>query len=331
MAAVAARPELGAFEAVGGALAGGGSVLLAASAGGGGAGGGVALGPLVTKALGGGASGAAAGVVQVVSLMWLRTAMNYEYSFGGNSTVETVQRLYGEGGLPRLYRGVQFALVQSPLSRFGDAAANAAVPALVAAACGDGGAVAAAVGHAVSVPLPASQACASVAAAGWRVLIAPVDSVKTAAQVDGDVAALFQRCRDLGPLVLWRGSLAAAAATFVGNYPWFLTYNALDAYLPPADPGLGALLRRASLGVAASCASDVSSNGLRVVKTKLQTSKDGETSLLDVARQVIQEDGLAGLLGRGLQTRLLVNCLQGAVFSVAWKYFESLLVAQSPS
>ena len=86
----------------------------------------LALGPLVTKALGGGLSGASAGVVQVLSLMWLRTAMNYEYSNGGNSTVATVRSLYAEGGVPRLYRGVQYALVQSPLSRFGDAAANRA-------------------------------------------------------------------------------------------------------------------------------------------------------------------------------------------------------------
>ena len=88
-------------------------------------------GALATKAIGGGASGALAGVVQVSSLMWLRTAMNYQYANGGNGTLSTVATLYEEGGLPRLYRGVQYALVQNPLSRFGDAAANAAVPALV--------------------------------------------------------------------------------------------------------------------------------------------------------------------------------------------------------
>ena len=34
------------------------------------------------RALGGGLSGAAAGVVQVLLLMWLRTAMNYQYRYG---------------------------------------------------------------------------------------------------------------------------------------------------------------------------------------------------------------------------------------------------------
>jgi hypothetical protein len=284
----------------------------------------LALGPLLTKALGGGLSGASAGVVQVLSLMWLRTAMNYEYSNGGNSTVATVRSLYAEGGVPRLYRGVRYALVQSPLSRFGDAAANAAVPALVVAFFADGGNP---LGVECVVPLAASQACASVAAAGWRILIAPVDTYKTALQVEGSVDGLGARVAANGPAVLWRGCLAAAAATFVGNYPWFLTYNYLDGVLPAADPGLERLARRAALGVAASCASDVCSNGLRVVKTKVQTSPDADASPLDVARRVLDEDGLRGLLGRGLKTRLLVNCLQGAVFSVAWKYFEQVLFA----
>ena len=284
----------------------------------------LALGPLLTKAVGGGLSGASAGVVQVLSLMWLRTAMHYEYSNGGNSTVATVRSLYAEGGVPRLYRGVQYALVQSPLSRFGDAAANAAVPALVVAFFADGGNP---LGVDVVVPLAASQACASVAAAGWRILIAPVDTYKTALQVEGSVDGLGARVAANGPAVLWRGCLAAAAATFVGNYPWFLTYNYLDGVLPAADPGLERLARRAALGVAASCASDVCSNGLRVVKTKVQTSPDVDASPLDVARRVLDEDGLRGLLGRGLKTRLLVNCLQGAVFSVAWKYFEQVLFA----
>lgn len=35
------------------------------------------------KALGGGKAGASASVVQVLSLMWLRTSMNYQYRYGG--------------------------------------------------------------------------------------------------------------------------------------------------------------------------------------------------------------------------------------------------------
>ncbi|KAH8054536.1 mitochondrial carrier protein [Aureococcus anophagefferens] len=99
--------------------------------------------------------------------------------------------------------------------------------------------------------------------------------------VEGSVDGLGARVAANGPAVLWRGCLAAAAATFVGNYPWFLTYNYLGGVLPAADPA--SRLARRALGVAASCASDVCSNGLRVVKTKVQTSPDADAPL-DVAR-----------------------------------------------
>lgn len=68
--------------------------------------------------------------------------------------------------------------------------------------------------------------------------------------------------------------------------------------------------------------SDTVSNSLRVVKTVRQSSA-GDVSYGDAARSIFQKDGLLGLLGRGLGTRLLVNLLQGAVFSVAFKLFLS--------
>ena len=40
---------------------------------------------------------------------------------------------------------------------------------------------------------------------------------------------------------------------------------------------------------------------------------------------MVDEDGVPGLFLRGLQTRILVNALQGALFAVAWKYFQELL------
>ena len=85
------------------------------------------------------------------------------------------------------------------------------------------------------------------------------------------------------------------------------------------------MVRRALLGVCASCVSDVCSNAIRVVKTKVQTSPDEDTNPLQAAREILEEDGVEGLFFRGLETRLTINCLQGAVFSVAWKYFEKAL------
>ena len=47
----------------------------------------------VKKAVGGGQAGALAAVVQVCTLMWLRTCMNYQYRYGGN-LITSFQTLY---------------------------------------------------------------------------------------------------------------------------------------------------------------------------------------------------------------------------------------------
>merc|ERR1719162_664757 len=58
--------------------------------------------------------------------MWMRTTVNYQYRNGGTFR-GALTHLYGDGGIPRFYRGVLPALVQGPLSRFGDTAANTGV------------------------------------------------------------------------------------------------------------------------------------------------------------------------------------------------------------
>jgi hypothetical protein len=40
------------------------------------------------------------------------------------------------------------------------------------------------------------------------------------------------------------------------------------------------------------------------------------------------KDGIAGVFGRGLKTRLVANGLQGVMFSVMWKYIEGALFAK---
>ena len=67
----------------------------------------------LNRAIGGGLSGSAAMFIQVSSLMWLRTAMNYQYRYG-TSTKLTIQTLYKEGGIKRFYRGYFAALSLGP-------------------------------------------------------------------------------------------------------------------------------------------------------------------------------------------------------------------------
>jgi hypothetical protein len=101
--------------------------------------------------------------IQVCSLMWLRTTVNYQYRNGGTMTnafktlyavrscilhaadhhrsvpdvphvwcsPQHLHKLPQDGGILRFYRGVGPALIQGPMSRFGDTAANAGTLAML--------------------------------------------------------------------------------------------------------------------------------------------------------------------------------------------------------
>ena len=159
------------------------------------------------KALGGGKAGAAAAVVQVLSLMWLRTSMNYQYRYGG-TLGESLKELYNEGGVPRLYQGLPFAIVQGPLTRFGDTAANVGILALLES-----------IPETASLPLPLKTFAGSLTAGIWRIILMPIDTSKTAMQVEGKdgLETLKQQVIENGPSPLYQGALASAAATAAGR------------------------------------------------------------------------------------------------------------------
>ncbi|KAG8409216.1 hypothetical protein J3458_019333 [Metarhizium acridum] len=216
------------------------------------------------KALGGGLSGAAAMVLQVLLLMPLRTIMNYQYRFGTSFRTAT-QTLYHAGGLGRYYQGLTAALVQGPLARFGDTAANAGILALLQSNS-----------YLRKLPSPAKTVFASLCAAGFRMVLTPIDTLKTTLQAQGSsgIDLLRQRFHKYGIATLWWGAFATAGATFVGHYPWFATYNLLNESIqePPKSEVFLWLLRLAFIGFIASLISDSVSNSLRVVKTYRQVN-----------------------------------------------------------
>ncbi|KAJ7472005.1 mitochondrial carrier domain-containing protein [Mycena latifolia] len=265
------------------------------------------------SALGGGLSGAAAMVIQVLALMPLRTVMNYQYRYG-TSTTEAIRTLYHDGGWTRYYQGLSAALIQGPVSRFGDTAANAGIFALLDSNP-----------YMSKMPSLVKSVFASLAAAAFRMILTPVDTVKTTLQTQGKsgMRILRTRIKMYGIGSLWYGAFATAAATFAGHYPWFGTLNFLDNNLPEAHTLVQKLFRRAFIGFCASITSDTVSNSLRVVKTYRQVNET-RIGYFDAARAVVATDGLIGLFGRGLKTRILANGLQGLMFTVLWKYFEDL-------
>ena len=126
---------------------------------------------------------------------------------------------------------------------------------------------------------------------------------------------------------MYNGSIASLSASFVGHYPWFLTYNFLNLNIekPGNDENGKKFLRNGLIGFSSSIVSDSCSNSLRVLKTSKQTYPNN-IGYLDIGKNIIKNDGLLGLMGRGLKTRILTNGLQGMIFTIGWKYFEEKII-----
>lgn len=248
--------------------------------------------------MGGGVPGFIAGVIQVISLMWLRTVMNYQCRYGA-SFPQALRILYSEGGIPRFYRGLSFALIQAPLARFVATAANDGVETLLAnlkitQEWGPG----------------RSTVIASIVVGMWRMILMPIDTCKTVLQVDsvegfrnlmrkvkaGKIYVLYQgkyftythtfRASCFFPLLDTHqtfpicinhilhpspsGAFANAASAIVGHYPWFYTYRVLSKSNVLQKFITSNHLRNASIGFVASVVSDTVANAIRVVKTTKQ-------------------------------------------------------------
>lgn len=112
-------------------------------------------------------------ILQVLTLMPLRTVMNYQYRYG-TSTTTAIHTLYESGGWTRYYQGLTAALVQGPVSRFGDTAANAGILALLNSNT-----------YMHKLPEFIKTIFASLAAAAFRMVLTPIDTIKTTLQTQG--------------------------------------------------------------------------------------------------------------------------------------------------
>jgi hypothetical protein len=92
--------------------------------------------------------------------------VNYQYR-NGTTFPQALKVLYADGGIPRFYRGVLPALVQGPLSRFGDTAANTGMLTLL-----DN------LELTKDLNVGIKTVAASVAAGCFRIFLMPVDTVK---------------------------------------------------------------------------------------------------------------------------------------------------------
>jgi hypothetical protein len=90
-----------------------------------------------------------------------------------------LKTLYADGGIPRFYRGVLPALIQGPMSRFGDTAANTGILTLL-----DN------LDATRDVNVGVKTIAASAAAAIFRIFLMPVDTVKVSTEAISSIDAL---------------------------------------------------------------------------------------------------------------------------------------------
>mmetsp|Transcript_32729 Transcript_32729/g.76093 ORF Transcript_32729/g.76093 Transcript_32729/m.76093 type:complete len:308 (+) Transcript_32729:38-961(+) len=264
---------------------------------------------LAGGALCSGLAGMCAQVVNVLSLMWMRTIVMVQFRHGGG-VVQVAAGLWREGGVRRFYRGMAPALFLAPASRFCDTAVNDATLASLAK---------------TELPLSVKTLASSVCAASFRTLLLPLDTLTSMKQVEGKdgFERLLKKMRS-HPSAPWQGASAAIGAASLGHYMWFYTSNKLFSATHFLEPRLGKNTRSLMVGCCSGAVTDLVTNSFWVLKTMRQTSPT-VISYTEAARQVIRTDGIGGIVGRGLKLRMITNSVQGGLFAVSWKAIDGIL------
>ena len=255
------------------------------------------------KIINGGLAGSSAAVVQVTSLLWLRTTLNYQYT-NGISTSDALKTLYNKGGIKRFYRGYIPALILASSARFTDTFANVGVLEMTKNS---------------SLQLYTKTALSSIIAGCSRSFLMPLDVIKTNYQVKGDKGfeIVKSSLKKNGPRVLWNGTVAQCTATVVGHFPWFFTYNYLNQRFPVRESLYEELFKQGTIGFCSSFASDICINGFKVMKTTKQTTHNNST-YKTIITEILKKEGFLGIY-RGFKTKIIINGVNGMVFSVCWK------------
>ena len=117
-----------------------------------------------------------------------------------------LRTLYADGGIPRFYRGVLPALIQGPMSRFGDTAANTGMLTLL-----DN------MEQTQHLNVGVKTIAASSAAAIFRIFLMPVDTVKVSYKCTVQyrrMRNIHQTRKNYAVLLLWSIELTKSADLF---------------------------------------------------------------------------------------------------------------------
>jgi hypothetical protein len=246
---------------------------------------------------------------QVTSLMWLKTTNNYQYRYGTN-LYETIKHLYKSGGIPRFYRGFIPSLIVASTCRVGDFTAYYFMNSFKDI-----------------TPLEKLIGISSVSCA-TRLLVIPVDTLDIMLQVEGKhgYGILYKKVKTTGLRSLYYGGSMWTAMKFTDSFIWFGTYDYLEKKFKnnKNDSVIVNNINNGLKGIISSSISDIILNPMRSLKIYKQ-SNPYSISYSQSVKNIVKSEGIHNLFFRGLQTRLITNGIQSAVFVILWKNIEEFL------
>jgi hypothetical protein len=82
-------------------------------------------------------------------------------------------------------------------------------------------------------------------------LLIPLDAFKIMMQVEGNagIPILLAKLKEHGVLALWDGATVAVLSMVATHYPWYLSFNYLNAVIPTQSHPWRSVRHTASLGM----------------------------------------------------------------------------------
>ena len=249
-------------------------------------------------------TGITSSIIQVSSLLWLRTATIYQHKYGGGM-INTISFLYKNGGIIRFYRGYFPCLLVASTCKSSELFGYYSVKKLNLSINNQ------------------SLYITSISNLG-RILIVPLDTLDTFYQLYGSkgYSMLNAKIKNNGLGSLYNGSLIWLFNHSLSTYIWFNTFKRLEKYTDNKynDNIYMKNIKNGFIGYLSSICSDIFTNPFRVIKTNKQGSFKNISyyeSLKDITKNKKSD-----LLFRGLSTRIVTHGIQSAFFVIIWKNLE---------
>lgn len=252
-----------------------------------------------------GLGGTLAMTTQISIFYWLKTTTTYQYK-NGIGTFEAFSRLYNNGGVKRFYSGFIPSLLLGNTCKFGDVVFYKYLE------------------KQENLSSIQKSYYASTLSTAWRINLLPLDTLDLMLQSHGKKGfnILKQKVIDNNLMVLYNGGIASSLNNFVGYIGWFYTYSELERYRK--EKNIESQCFNVLEGVTCAVVSDTITNPIKVLKTYRQTSPK-EYSYITSLNILIKQKGYLNIIFRGLETRLLMNCLQNSLFVILWKEFDKII------